>query len=910
MPTPKIAIIDAFSLLYRAFFALPPMTNKQGEVTNAAYGFTMMLIKLLDEQKPDYLAVAFDMPVATFRHEAFEAYKAHRKPMPDAMRPQVPMTREILEAMHVPMLGVEGYEADDVIGTLARRAEEAGIDALIVTADRDAFQLVDEHVHVLVNKKGVSETQEYDPAAVLARYGVTPAQIPDIKALTGDTSDNIPGVPGIGEKTAGKLIAQYGTLEALLEHAGEVAGKTGASLVAYTEQAIQSKALATIHVATPLEPFTWDELRLHPWDQAALLELFRRYDFRSLLGRLSSAPADLPASPDDTPLAPVGVVESPEALARLARELAVIGSVTLAPVGEGPDPLRHRLVGLGLSAGDIHAYVPLQGAPPLQASLFGEETPAAHPERLQPLAALLADPAVQKSGYDLKNAWLWLHALGYALDGLNFDALIAAYCLDPTSRHTPADIAFDTLRQHRELPDLSALWRAGDPGLATAAGELAQLVRRMETPLRTELADKDVMPLFRDVEMPLIPVLARMETRGILLDTAHLAAMSDELGKRIREVELTVYALAGEIFTINSPKQLQAILFDKLGLPKGRKTKTGYSTDADTLAGLAEHHDIVRHLLVYRELTKLKSTYVDSLPQLADPRTGRVHTHFNQAVAATGRLSSSDPNLQNIPIRTLEGREIRKAFIPEPGWLLLAADYSQIELRVLAHITGDEALIEVFRRGEDLHTATACRVFGVEPSAVTRDMRRMAKIVNFSIPYGTTAFGLAGQLGSTREVADELMKTYLTRFPGVAAYMDRIVQEARRDGVVTTLLGRRRPLPDLQAPMPTVRQAAERTAINTPIQGSAADIMKLAMLHLDAALTARADLHGRLLLQVHDEMVLEVPADEVDATAALLVAAMRDAYPLVVPMDVEVKIGPNWRDVTPPVEDVPELPAE
>jgi DNA polymerase-1 len=909
MPAPKLAIIDAYSLLYRAFFALPPLTNKQGEVTNAAYGFTMMLIKLLDEQQPDYLAVAFDLPTATFRHEAYDGYKAHRKPMPDAMRPQVPMTREILEAMHVPMLSAAGYEADDVIGTLARRAEEVGIDTLIVTADRDAFQLVDDHVHVLVNKKGVTDTQEYDPAAVVERYGVTPAQIPDIKALTGDASDNIPGVPGIGEKTAGKLIAHYGSLETLLAHADEVGGKTGASLAAYTEQAIQSKALATIHTAAPLEPFTWDALRVHPWDQPALLELFRRFDFRSLLGRLT-APAEAPTPADDTPLGAVRVVDTPEALARLARDIAEVGRVALAPVGAGPDPLHHALVGLGLSAGDLHVYIPLQGAPPQQATLFGDETPAAHPERLQPLAGVLADPAVKKSGYDLKHAWLWLHRLGLALEGLNFDALLAAYCLDPTARHTPADIAFDTLRQHRELPDPSALWRAGDAGLPTAAGELAQLVRRLETPLRTAMAEADVLPLFRDIEMPLIPVLARMEARGIALDTAHLAALSEDLGKRIYDVERDIYALAGESFTINSPKQLQTILFDKLGLPKGRKTKTGYSTDADTLAGLAERHEIVRHILTYRELTKLKSTYVDSLPQLVDPADGRVHTHFSQAVTATGRLSSHDPNLQNIPIRTPEGREIRKAFVPAPGWRLLAADYSQIELRVLAHITGDEALIEVFKRGEDLHTATACRVFGVEPAAVTREMRRMAKIVNFSIPYGTTAFGLAGQLGSTRELADELMTTYLTRFPGVAAYMERVVSEARRDGVVTTLLGRRRPLPDLQAPVPTVRQAAERTAINTPIQGSAADIMKLAMLHLDAALRARDDLHGRLLLQVHDEMVLETPADEVEATAALLIAAMRDAYPLVVPLDVEVKTGPNWRDVTPPVEDVPVPPAE
>jgi DNA polymerase-1 len=904
MPIPKVAIIDAYSLLYRAFFALPPLTNKQGEVTNAAYGFTMMLVKLLDEQNPDYLVVAIDMPAATFRHEAFEAYKAHRKPMPDDLRPQVEMMREILDAMRVPILGVSGFEADDVIGTLACRAAAEDMDALIVTSDRDALQLVNGHVRVLANKKGISETVLYDRQAVIDRYGVTPEQLPDVKALTGDTSDNIPGVPGIGDKTAGKLIAQYGSLENLLDHLSEVKGKVGEALAAHAEQARASKGLAAIHCDVPLDELDWEDCHRKPWDREKLLELFRRLDFRTLLSRLQS-PEGVETAEEAEPATPVLLLRDPTEIERAVREMAAGGHYAIVPAASGPDPLRDRLVGLAFSTGDQHIYVPLEGPPPEQTNLFEPEEIPADTGCLQALAPLLESRELNVVGHDVKALALWLRGRGAALHGALFDILLAGYLIDPTDKHTAGDLALDFLSQNVEAPDLTALWRAGDEeALATAAGGLAQLLRRLETPLRAGLAEHELMPLFSEMEMPLAAVLAEMEWCGMKLDLGHLDNLAAEMGKELHQVEGEVYRLAGEQFTINSPKQLQCILFDKLKLPRGRKTKTGFSTDAETLAGLADQHEIVRKIIAYREVAKLKSTYVDALPRLVDAHD-RVHTHFNQAVTATGRLSSSDPNLQNIPIRTAEGREIRAAFIPsEPGWKLLAADYSQIELRVLAHITNDEALIEVFRRGEDLHTATACRVFGVEPEAVTRDMRRMAKIVNFSIPYGTTAFGLAQQLGSSREVAEELMQTYLARFPGVAEYMKEIVERARREGAVTTLLKRRRPLPDLQASSPPVRQAAERTAINTPIQGSAADIMKLATLKVDEGLRA-GGLRARLLLQVHDEVVLETPAEEVDVLCDLVRVAMRDAIRLVVPLEVEVKVGPNWRDVSPQMEDIP-----
>ncbi len=875
-------------------------------MTNAVYGFTTMLFKLLDEEQPEYVVVAFDMPAATFRHDAFEAYKAQRAPMPEALRPQVQMMKDVLAALHIPLLGVVGFEADDVIGTLACGAEEAGIDALIVTADRDALQLVDEHIHVLANKRGITDTVLYDRRAVLERYGVAPEQVPDIKALTGDTSDNIPGVPGIGEKTAGKLIAEYGSLENLLEHAEDVPGKVGAALLAHAEQARQSKRLVTIHREVPLENFSWEACRRQPWDQQLLLDLFRRLDFRSLLSRLVAHEITA-ASAEQEPMAAARVVESIAEIRELAAALAEIGECAMVPVGDGDDPLRHRLVGLAFSAGaDLHAYLPLHDVPPEQGNLFAEASAATGAyDRLQALAPFLRDGRVKISGYNLKLLALWLRGQGIEVRGLACDVQIAAYLIDPTTRHTLADLAFDYLHVHTEVPDLSACWHGGDVAvLATAAGHVAQLIRRVEAPLRQALAAGELLPLFHEVEMPLVPILAEMEWLGIALDIPHLQALSDELGAAIRAVEIAIYHLAEAEFAINSPKQLQAILFEKLQLPRGRKTKTGYSTDADTLTALAERHDIVRKILQYRELTKLKSTYVNSLPRLALPPAGRVHTHFNQTVTATGRLSSSDPNLQNIPIRSEEGREIRRAFIPgERDWLLLAADYSQIELRVLAHMTNDDALIEVFRRGEDLHTATACRVFGVTADGVTREMRRMAKVVNFSIPYGTTAFGLAGQLGCSREMAEEFMRTYLGRFPGVANYMEEIVRRARLDGYVSTVCGRRRPLPDLHAAAVTVRQAAERTAINTPIQGSAADIMKLAMVRLARDLQHGADMHAHLLLQVHDEVVLEAPAASVEALASVVRTAMQEAFPLIVPLEVEVKVGPNWRDVSPHVEE-------
>ncbi len=907
----KVVIIDSYSLLYRAYYALPPLTNKAGEVTNAVYGFTNMLFKLLDEVVPEYVVAAFDMHGATFRHEASADYKATRKPMPDDLRPQIPMAREVLETMGIPVYGVVGFEADDVIGTLARMAADEGHDVIVVTSDKDALQLVNDRVSVLSLKKGMTETVTYDAAGVVERLGVMPAQVPDLKALMGDNSDNIPGVPGIGEKTAGKLVAEYGTLEAVLAAAANIKGKLGASLVTYAEQARMSLHLATIDTNVPLEDFHWEGCRRTPWDAEKLRALFTHLNFRSLLARVdaNAAPVAAAEKADFTALSPTSVLADAKEIAKLTEKLrgTTCGIALVADNG---------LAGLAIASLGAHAssvpvdtvsvYIPLREAPPKQVSLFDDNAkPAFNEANLRALAPLLEDAETRWVVFDVKELLLALRGAGVSFRMNAFDVMLAGYVIDPTGRFTHADLV-ESFLGHRPPVDLHALWAAGElAALATAAGEMAQLNLRLEAPMADDMDEKGVTKVYQELELPLVPILAEMTARGMALDTAKLGDISAELGMRIYEVEGEIYRLAGERFTINSPKQLQTILFEKLGLQHGRKTKTGYSTGADTLALLSEDNEIVRDVILYRELSKLKSTYVDALPPMVNPATGHIHTHWNQAIAATGRLSSKDPNLQNIPIRTAEGREIRACFIPgETGWVLLAADYSQIELRVLAHITGDEAMTEVFRKGEDLHTATAMHVFGVSADAVTREMRRIAKVVNFAIPYGTTAFGLATQTGVSREVAEELRRNYLERFSGIAQYMIDVVARARHDGYVTTVLGRRRPIPDINAANPNVRQAAERTAINTPIQGSAADIMKLAMLRLNRELQDHKELHAHLLLQVHDEVVLETPPAEVDALAALTRASMREAYPLSVPMEVEVKVGPNWRDVSPQVEDL------
>ncbi len=876
-PRQKLVLVDGNSLLYRAFFALPPLTNTQGEMTNAVYGFTMMLLKVLDEEQPDLVAVAFDLPGPTFRHRRYPEYKATRERMPDELSPQIEMARAVLDAMHIPAYELEGYEADDVIGTLAAKAEQAGHEVLIVTGDLDELQLVSDRVSVLVTRRGITDTHLYDRAAVRERYGFEPEKLPDFRALRGDTTDNIPGVPGVGEKTASALIRDYGSLDSLLEKAEEVKpARIADALQAYGDIARESRELSLIVRDLPL-PLDEERLRRRPPDAARLADLFRRLGFRTLLSRFEGPPEP------ETPSAEHRAISQAKQARALAEELRGEQRLVLHPLAEGGPPLRAKLKGLGLLAGG-------------RAVLLTAEGEGRIGELLAPLKGVLESPSAPKVGHDLKRLTLLLGRHGIMPAGLSFDTMVAAYLVDPSRRSQDlAEVAFDHLpapAQPREGADRAA----GPEAAAAALHDIAALEGRLSEALR----ELDLWQLFVEMEMPLVPVLADMERTGVALDTGVLAALSSRLAERISELEREIYALAGQEFNISSPKQLREILFDKLGLPpdKSRRTKTGYSTDAAVLAGLSDH-EIVAKILEYREVTKLKSTYVDALPKLVDPETGRLHTSLNQTVTATGRLSSSDPNLQNIPVRSELGMEIRRAFVAGlPGHVLLGADYSQIELRILAHITGDENLTEIFLRDEDLHRAAAAEIFGVAPEAVTPPMRSFAKMVNFGIPYGISEFRLGREMGIPVEEARRYVSRYFARFPKVHEYVEEMPRRAREAGYVTTLFGRRRPLPELRTRAPAQRQAAERMAINTPMQGTAADIIKVAMLRVAEGLRDRG-LGARMILQVHDELLLEVPEAEVRDTARLVADCMSQAYQLRVPLKVAVRAGPNWLEMEP-----------
>ena len=879
-PRKKLIVIDGNSLLYRAFFALPPLTNARGEMTNAAYGFSTMLLKLVEEERPDMMAVAWDLPTPTFRHERYPEYKATRDQMPAELGPQIDMAREILSAMHIPAYDYAGYEADDIIGTLARRAEQAGHHVLVVTGDLDELQLVSDRVSVMVTRRGITDTKVYDPPAVRERYGLPPELLPDFRALRGDTSDNIPGVPGVGEKTASALVSKYGSLDDVLDHADEITPRRiGEAVAAHAEVAKRARELSVIVCDLPLH-LDSDELKLKPPDAERLAELFRRLDFRSLIPKLEPKVQE-PVSDAHT------LVTDAAGVAKVARALAGAAEIVLQPLAEAGPAMRAGMRGLCLMA---PGHEGRQAPPPWVLLADGELS-----DLLSPLKAVLEDPNVGKVGHDLKRTALLLSRQAIALRGEAFDTMIASYLVNPARRHDLESAVYDHLQTHGK-PEL-ALGEAEAPGAAATA---ARQVAALRAQLQQELDQRELTGLFHDLEMPLVPVLAEMERTGVAVDASALEALSSRLGERAKELESEIYRLAGEEFTIGSPKQLRRILFEKLGLPpdKSRRTKTGYSTDADVLAGLGEH-EIVASILEYREVTKLKSTYVDALPRLIDPRTARLHSSLNQAVTATGRLSSSDPNLQNIPIRTELGAEIRRAFIPGlPDHLLLSADYSQIELRILAHITGDDNLIEIFRRDEDLHLAAAMEIFGVGHDEVTPQMRAFAKMVNFGIPYGISEFRLAREMGISVAEASRYVSRYFARFPKVREYVENTPKEARERGYVLTLFGRRRDLPELRARNPALRSAAERMAVNTPMQGTAADIIKLAMLRVAQDLRARR-LSARMILQVHDELLFEVPAEELEPTAAVAVQCMSGAYALRVPLKVDAKAGPNWLEMKP-----------
>lgn len=881
---PTLMLVDAHSLLYRAYHALPPLTTREGMATHAVYGFLRMLFRLLEEENPSHVAVAFDRPEETFREGTFQAYKAHRPPAPEDFPPQVEAAKAFLEALNIPCYEVPGYEADDVLGTLAEQARAQGYRVLLVSGDMDLLQLVGEGKEVLLTRKGISEVERYDSARVEERLGLRPEQIPDWKGLQGDSSDNIPGVPGIGEATARRLLQQFGDLETLLARREEVApAKLRSALATYGQQARLSRELARIRTDVPIA-FQPEATRRRPPQSKRLLELLQRYEFTSLLRQWQGWLASVEERGRE-----YRFLRSKEEEQALLPRLAQQPLAYIVPVAnEG--------VAIGWEGGEVF-FLPRHREAPPQGSLFGEEeVPWEGDARLEEF--LLSGP--HWSGYHLQEVLLLAAPPGSGRPipspPLEGDVLLAAYLCDPGRSQYPLE---ELLMAHGfSLPTAAPpSW----PGSLRAfqACAAVEALPALERALRERMASEALEAIYREMELPLVPLLARMTQAGIALDTVFLREVGKELEERIGEVERRIAELVGEAINLDSPRQLATLLYEKLNLPRGKRTKTGYSTDAATLAKLADKHPVVPLILQRRELAKLLSTYVEPLLAKVHPRTGRLHTTFLQTGTATGRLASSDPNLQNIPARSEWGMKIRRAFVAQgTQWCLLSADYSQIELRLLAHITGDETLCSGFQRGEDIHTRTACELFGVRPQEVTPDQRRMAKVVNFGLIYGMNEYGLAQRLEISPEEAKGYIERYFARFPGVRAYMEEAVETARRRGYTETLFGRRRYLPALQSPNPREQEAAGRAAINTPVQGSAADLIKIAMLRVAKALE-EGGWRASLLLQIHDELLFEVHKEELRKVGRIVKEAMASVCRLRVPLEVHLSWGMNWRDMEP-----------
>jgi DNA polymerase-1 len=892
-PRPLV-LLDGHSLAYRAFFALPSdLATTTGQVTNAVYGFTLMLVKLFGDIPPDRIAVCFDAGTPAFRSELYADYKANRHTTPDEFRSQMPLIREVLAALRIPVVEVPGNEADDVIATLVEEAKAEGMPVVVVTGDRDLLQLIDDQagVSVIMTSRGVTDTRTYDAVGVEQRYGVPPERYPDLAALRGDTSDNVPGVPGVGDKTAAKLVNTYGSAEEVVAHADEQRGRLRENLGAHGAEVLRNKQLVTLHrdVALPVDA---SELRMGPWDRSEIHRLFDTLEFQGLRVRLFEVTAQPAAS--DTGFEVDARRLGPGELAGWLAEVPAGAEIALAcRLTTGPG--RAELLGLALwTQATGSAWLDLDGA------AQGD---------LDALAALLADPGRPKLVHDAKPLYLAAWGRGWELDGLAVDTALAAYLALPGQpTYDLADLALRYLRKElRPEGAGEAVASAGEgTQLAFDTGEdeqqweewclRAQAVGELAKALTDEMARLGVERLDRDVELPLVPILAKLERTGIAVDLSVLEEIGDRLDVRLFERESRVYELAGEKFNIGSNPQLQQILFEKLKLPKTKRIKTGYTTDAQALGQLLGTHPIIEELLGYREVAKLKNTYIDALPKLVDPASGRIHAQFNQMIASTGRLSSQNPNVQNIPIRTDTGREIRRAFVAGPqAETLLVADYAQIEFRVLTHLAGDEKLVAAFNSGEDVHASVAAMVWGLAPDQVDRELRARVKMVTYGLAYGMNAFGLAQRLGIAPEEARVLMDAYFERFAKVKEYLDGVVLQARRDGYTQTILGRRRYLPDLASDSYQRRQMAERMALNAPIQGSAADIIKMAMVAVDRALDA-AGLASRMVLQVHDELVFEVAPGEVEPLSELVRREMEGVYQLAVPLEVSMATGHSWAD--------------
>jgi DNA polymerase-1 len=889
---PTLMLLDGNSLAYRAFYALPAENFKTqgGLTTNAVYGFTAMLINLLRDESPSHIAAAFDVSRQTFRAERYPEYKANRSSTPDEFRGQIDVTKEVLAALGITVLAEAGFEADDLIATLATQAEKEGYRVLVVTGDRDALQLVNDDVTVLYPRKGVSELTRFTPAAVVEKYGLTPAQYPDFAALRGDPSDNLPGIPGVGEKTASKWIIEYGSLQALVDDVESVRGKVGDALRANLASVVRNRELTDLVRDVPLAQ-TPDTLRMQPWDRDQIHQLFDQLEFRVLRDRLFDTLAAVEPEVDEGFDVRGGALEPGAVGQWLAEHVADGRRSGLAVVGTHL-PYDGDATALAIAAADGDGgYI---------------DTTTLTPEDDSALAAWLADAEKPKALHEAKLAIHDLTGRGWTLNGVSSDTALAAYLVRPGQRSfTLDDLSLRYLRRElraetSEQQQLSLL--DDDDGVDEQAVQTSVLRARavldLAEALDAELARIDSTSLLAEMELPVQRVLAGLEAAGIAVDLGQLGSLQSQFGDQIRDAAEAAYAVIGKQINLGSPKQLQVVLFDELEMPKTKRTKTGYTTDADALQSLFDKtgHPFLQHLLAHRDVTRLKVTVDGLLNSVAGD--GRIHTTFNQTIAATGRLSSTEPNLQNIPIRTDAGRQIRDAFVVGNGGganyaELMTADYSQIEMRIMAHLSRDEGLIEAFNTGEDLHSFVASRAFGVPIDEVTGELRRRVKAMSYGLAYGLSAYGLAAQLKISTEEAKVQMDQYFARFGGVRDYLLDVVEQARKDGYTSTVLGRRRYLPELDSSNRQVREAAERAALNAPIQGSAADIIKVAMIKVDQALT-EAGLASRMLLQVHDELLFEVAAGEHEQLEALVRASMGGAYPLDVPLEVSVGFGRSW----------------
>ncbi|MFW5786971.1 MAG: DNA polymerase I [Halanaerobiales bacterium] len=864
----RLFLLDGHSLAHRAFYALPLLSNSEGHYTNAVFGFCKMLFRLIDDEDPDLMGVAFDKKGPTFRHKEYDEYKADRKETPEELSPQFDILKKLLEVLKIPQFEVDGFEADDIIGTLAKRAADDGYQVVIVTGDRDALQLVDENIKVMYTRKGITDIVYYDLKKVREKYQLEPKQLVDMKGLMGDKSDNIPGIPGIGEKTATSLLKEFSSMENILDNIEKVSGKKRKeNLRKYGEQARMSKMLGEIKVNVPLD-IDYNQLKrgeLTPEENKRVVELFEDLEFNSLLERYQEI--DI-LSPEDVEIIDL---KKSEQIKNSLSEIKEKGKMSvLFLLDEYDNPVESNLECILISYKENEVL----RLPP-EEKIFNIIEP------------LLENKNIKKVMYKAKETMLTAKRYNLEINGLVFEPLLARYLLYPSENMISIDELFKQELSFEPGDDL--------PRIKKYAIRINRLFELNDI-LMEKLENKNLIQVYKDIELPLIPCLAEMELNGIKVDRTYLNKLSEKWQQRINKIVKKAHKLAGEEFNLNSPQQVGEVLFEKLGLPVIKRTKTGYSTSISVLEKLKDKHEIVPLIMEYRKWSKLKSTYVDALPPLINSDTGRIHTSFNQMITATGRLSSTDPNLQNIPIRTKEGREVRKAFVPEDeNWLLLAADYSQVELRVLAHISEDNSLQDAFQKGLDIHTETASRIFEVEPEQVTSNMRREAKVINFGIAYGMSAYGLSQDLDVSRKEAEEYIEKYFERFNGVKEYMDKVTEMAEDKGYVTTMFNRRRYIPDINSGNYHKRSFARRTAINTPIQGSAADIMKLAMIDVYDELS-KNNLNARLLLQVHDELVLEVKKEDLKETAKLLKEKMEKTVSLNVPLEVDLQIASNWRD--------------